>query len=195
MAQNAIFNLFFLGLGWPWVGELDGFIIFTCFPTQQNSGNRKTPCCENIFIKLEGHIEASYRPCPSWNRPTVKVYTLTQTLMLTTAWEISRWRCTEALLWPKPYPRTPANFLGIYTTVTSRAVSRHDLSRQLLRGARVIRTHDVHKTPCVPRFLHTVLGPEYYVNIPPQWLFVGLIDIHSRFPEATTIRLTGFSLE
>ena len=24
---NATFDLFFLGLGWPWVGEFDGFII------------------------------------------------------------------------------------------------------------------------------------------------------------------------
>ena len=31
----ATFNLFFLGLGWPWVGELVGFIIIViCFPTQ-----------------------------------------------------------------------------------------------------------------------------------------------------------------
>ena len=34
---HATFNLFFLGLGWPWVGEFVGFIIiFTCFPTQHN---------------------------------------------------------------------------------------------------------------------------------------------------------------
>ena len=34
---NATFNLFFLGLGWPWVGEFDGFIIiFISFPTQKN---------------------------------------------------------------------------------------------------------------------------------------------------------------
>ena len=24
---NATFNLFFLGLGWPWVGEFVGFVI------------------------------------------------------------------------------------------------------------------------------------------------------------------------
>ena len=29
---NATFNLVFLGLGWPWVGEFDGFIIM--FPTE-----------------------------------------------------------------------------------------------------------------------------------------------------------------
>ena len=34
---HATFNLFFLGLGWPWVGEFDGFIIiFICFATQHN---------------------------------------------------------------------------------------------------------------------------------------------------------------
>ena len=37
MAQMPAFNVIFLGLGWPWVGEFDGFItIFTCFPTQHN---------------------------------------------------------------------------------------------------------------------------------------------------------------
>ena len=41
---NATFNLIFLGLGWPWVGEFDGFIvIFVCFPTQQNLVYRKHP--------------------------------------------------------------------------------------------------------------------------------------------------------
>ena len=35
---------FFIGLGWPWVGELIGFIIiFVCFPTQQNLVNRIHP--------------------------------------------------------------------------------------------------------------------------------------------------------
>ena len=34
----------FLGLGWPWVGELVGFtIMFICFPTQHNVVNRKHP--------------------------------------------------------------------------------------------------------------------------------------------------------
>ena len=37
---NVTFSLFFLGLGWPWVGEFVGFIIIlTCFPTQQNLAN------------------------------------------------------------------------------------------------------------------------------------------------------------
>ena len=41
---NATFNLIFLGLGWPRVGEFDGFfIIFICFPTQQNLVNRQHP--------------------------------------------------------------------------------------------------------------------------------------------------------
>ena len=35
----------FLGLGWPWLGELVGFIIvFICFPAQQKLVNRKHPC-------------------------------------------------------------------------------------------------------------------------------------------------------
>ena len=34
---NATFNLFFLGLGWPRVGEFVGFIMaFICFTTQHN---------------------------------------------------------------------------------------------------------------------------------------------------------------
>ena len=41
---NATFNLFFLGLGWPWVGEFVGFIVkFRYFPTQPNLVNRKHP--------------------------------------------------------------------------------------------------------------------------------------------------------
>ena len=39
---TATFNLIFLGLGWPWVGEfVDFIIIFICFPTQQSFVNRK----------------------------------------------------------------------------------------------------------------------------------------------------------
>ena len=41
---NATFNLIFLGLGWPWVGEFVAFIIiFTRFPTQQNLVYCKLP--------------------------------------------------------------------------------------------------------------------------------------------------------
>ena len=44
VAQMPLLTLIFLGLGWPWVGEFDGFIlIFTCFPTQHNLVNRKHP--------------------------------------------------------------------------------------------------------------------------------------------------------
>ena len=44
VAQNATFNPFSLGLGWPWVGEFVGFIIIcVCFPIQANLVNRKTP--------------------------------------------------------------------------------------------------------------------------------------------------------
>ena len=41
---NATFNLFFLGLDWPWAGEFVGFIIILiCFPTQHNLVNRQHP--------------------------------------------------------------------------------------------------------------------------------------------------------
>ena len=32
-----------------------------------------------------------------------------------------------------------------------------------LWGVIVIRTHDVHKNPYIPVFVHTILGPDYYV--------------------------------
>ena len=38
---KATFNLVFLGLGWPWIGEFVGFIIIKCSPTQQKLVNRK----------------------------------------------------------------------------------------------------------------------------------------------------------
>ena len=41
---NGTFNLIFLGLGWPWVGEFVGFILISiCFPTQPNLVHRKHP--------------------------------------------------------------------------------------------------------------------------------------------------------
>ena len=46
MAQMPLFDLIFLGLGWPWVGEFDGFTVtFICmlFPTRDNLVHRKTP--------------------------------------------------------------------------------------------------------------------------------------------------------
>ena len=43
---NATFNLIFLGLGWLWVGEFDGFmIIFYVFPNPAEFGISQTPCC------------------------------------------------------------------------------------------------------------------------------------------------------
>ena len=48
---NAKFNLIFLGLGWPWVGEFVGFIvIFICFPTQE-FGVSQTPYCYKITLR------------------------------------------------------------------------------------------------------------------------------------------------
>ena len=38
-----LFNLIFLGLGWLWVGEFDGFImIFTLFPKPRELGKSQT---------------------------------------------------------------------------------------------------------------------------------------------------------
>ena len=33
---NATFNLIFLGLGWPWVGEFVGFIVISVYVFQPN---------------------------------------------------------------------------------------------------------------------------------------------------------------
>ena len=35
--------------------------------------------------------------------------------------------------------------------------------KKLLRGATLIRTHDGYKNPYTPLFLHTIVGPDYYV--------------------------------
>ena len=44
VVQTPLFNLIFLGVGWPWVGEFDGFIILlVCFPTEQNLVYRRHP--------------------------------------------------------------------------------------------------------------------------------------------------------
>ena len=53
---------FFLGLGWPWVGDFDGFIIiFVLFPTQQKLVNRKTPYCAGSVYIARIHP----RKCPT----------------------------------------------------------------------------------------------------------------------------------
>ena len=51
MAQMPRFNLIFLGLGWPWVGEFVGFItVFMCFSTQHNLVNRKHPIYSETLL-------------------------------------------------------------------------------------------------------------------------------------------------
>ena len=48
---NATFNLFFLRLGWPWVGEFVGFItIFICVPTQHKFGISQTPQYTTVSV-------------------------------------------------------------------------------------------------------------------------------------------------
>ena len=60
---NATFNLIFLGLGWPWVGEFDGFITITsiCFPTQQNlvPGISQTPYWRKFLLSHQVYIYRS----------------------------------------------------------------------------------------------------------------------------------------
>ena len=71
VAQMPLFNLIFLGLGWPWVGEFVGFITtFIRFPTQQNSVNRKHPirpmpmgtrCCKVFLPNFSKNIWLNIR--------------------------------------------------------------------------------------------------------------------------------------
>ena len=52
MSQMPLLTYFFLGLGWPWVGDFVGFIIiFICFPTQENLLYRKHPdrCIPDLY--------------------------------------------------------------------------------------------------------------------------------------------------
>ena len=52
MAQMPLFNLFVLGLGWPWVGEFVGFIIMfiRLFPNQHNLIYRNHPTARTALI-------------------------------------------------------------------------------------------------------------------------------------------------
>ena len=46
VSQMPLFNLVFLGLGWPSVGEFVGFLIIVrCFLTQKNLVKSQTPYC------------------------------------------------------------------------------------------------------------------------------------------------------
>ena len=69
VAQMPTFNLFFLVLGWPWVGEFVGFIIkFICFPTSTEFWCiTKHP---NIFPELDLY----YYTDPAQNLTTVGWY-------------------------------------------------------------------------------------------------------------------------
>ena len=50
---NSTLNLFFLGLGWPWVGEFVGvIIIFICFPTQHILVYRKRPYYSSVYTNI-----------------------------------------------------------------------------------------------------------------------------------------------
>ena len=56
MTQNATFNLFFLGLGWHWVGEFVGFIlIFSWYmfsnPTEFGKQIAKHPTTDSLAPK------------------------------------------------------------------------------------------------------------------------------------------------
>ena len=76
--HNATFNLFFLGLGWPWVGEFVGFIIiFSCFPTHQNlvlvCRKRPTVC---RFVDLSLFFVSVLPPCQFFFILCYRFYTL-----------------------------------------------------------------------------------------------------------------------
>ena len=48
-------------------------------------------------------------------------------------------------------------------TSTIPVQNMYQVAYRLLRGSIVIRTHHVPKHPYIPYFLHTILGPDYYV--------------------------------
>ena len=58
VALNATFNLFFLGLGWPWVGEFDDFTITCMFPNPTEFGISQN----NVLCGYHGCFRAVSRP-------------------------------------------------------------------------------------------------------------------------------------
>ena len=75
----ATFNLFFIGLGWPWVGEFVGFIIiFTCFPTQHNFGKSQNTVLDNdlILVVTTAGAHSRRRTFDICNRPSTCVHWL-----------------------------------------------------------------------------------------------------------------------
>ena len=80
---NATFNLVFLGLGWPWVGELVGFIVIFytyVFPTQQNLANHKHPFaqvfyhCTNCPILISSSLSPRHVPLCTEIEKNVFIY-------------------------------------------------------------------------------------------------------------------------
>ena len=70
VVQAPLFNLIFLGLGWPWAADFVGFmIIFTRFPAQQNLENRED--CDVIKAAQDlDHLQYYIRHDPSDVRKT-----------------------------------------------------------------------------------------------------------------------------
>ena len=73
---NATFNLIFLGLGWPWVGEFDGFIvILSCFSRQHHLVYRKITLIIVFPVICNGcrkgtKTDAPGPLAPRWLRPS-----------------------------------------------------------------------------------------------------------------------------
>ena len=66
---NDTFNLIFLGLGWPWVGEFVGFIIlFIYFPTKINLANNQHPKDGTAWQNLVDTVTAWLYSTPCVNQ-------------------------------------------------------------------------------------------------------------------------------
>ena len=67
-----------MGLDWPWIGELVGFItVFVCFPAPAEFGESQTPCCAEYCYRtvwipgpipsiVPPHCDYEYTSRPSW---------------------------------------------------------------------------------------------------------------------------------
>ena len=80
----ATFNLFFLGLGWPCVGEFDGFIIiFACFPTQQNLVYRQHTTTHRLRMRCMSRRMTPNSSIRRWHPTVVHTRTLQPTIKRT----------------------------------------------------------------------------------------------------------------
>ena len=140
---NASFRLFFLGLGWPWAGEFVGFImIFTCFPTQHISVNRKH-LNARLLLALIGYIENPPPPLQLHSNPIAvsgSGHTGTQTIRRCHPYarkSASQAALSRMQLTVHATRRTPHGTSRLVLAVPSWSVKTRHASSRRCRGARV----------------------------------------------------------